>query len=89
VAAYGIRILGSAARELARLDKPLARRVVERIRWLAENLDAVRPEALTGDLAGLFKLRVGDHRVIYELLRDERLMVIHAIGHRREVYRKR
>ncbi len=42
-----------------------------------------------GDLAGLYKLRVGDYRVIYEVLWDEETIVIHAIGHRREIYRRR
>jgi mRNA interferase RelE/StbE len=43
---YRTRILDAATRDLARLDKPIGRRIVERIRWLAENLDDVRPEAL-------------------------------------------
>ena len=46
-------------------------------------------EPLTGELTGLFKARVGDYRVIYELLHDEHLLIIHAIGHRRDIYRKR
>ena len=74
---------------MARLDKPVGRRVVERINWLADNLDEVGTEALAANLAGLFKLRVGDYRVLYEVLHGERLIVIHAIGHRREIYRKR
>jgi len=86
---YRIRILNVAARELARLDKPIGRRTVERIRWLAANLDDVKLEALAGDLSGLYKLRVGDHRVVYEILHNEQVIVIHAVGHRREVYRKR
>lgn len=55
---YRIRILDAASRELARLDKPIGRRVVKRISWLAANLDNIKPEALTYDLAGLYKLRV-------------------------------
>ncbi len=86
---YSVRILEAAARELARLDEAIGRRVVERINWLAANLDDIRPEALTGDLSGLYKLRVGDYRIIYEILHDEQVIVIHAIGHRSEVYRKR
>jgi len=86
---YHIHILDTAARELAKLDKPLGRRIVERIRWLATNLDEIRPEPLTGDLAGLDKLRVGAYRVVYEILHDEHTVVIHIIGHRREVYRRR
>jgi mRNA interferase RelE/StbE len=84
---YQIRILDGAARELARLDKQVGQRIVRRIRWLAENLDDVKPTALTGDLAGLFKLRVGNYRVIYEILHGERVIVIHLVGHRREIYR--
>lgn len=60
---------------------------MKRIHWLAENLDDVKPAALKGDLAGFFRLRVGDYRVIYEILHDERVIVVHLIGHRREVYR--
>jgi mRNA interferase RelE/StbE len=86
---YHIRILEPASRELARLDKRIGRRIVERIHWLAANLDDIRPEALTGDLIGLHKLRVGDYRVIYEILHSEKTIVIHAVGHRREIYRKR
>ena len=86
---YYIRVLEEASRELARLDKPVGRRIAERISWLAANLDSIRPEALTGDLIGLYKLRVGDYRVIYEVIRNEKTIVIHAVGHRREIYRKR
>ena len=86
---YHIRILDSAARELEGLDKPVGRRIVRRIHWLAVNLDNIRLEMLTGDLAGFYKLRVGDYRVLYEILVDEQGIVIHAIGHRRAIYRKR
>jgi mRNA interferase RelE/StbE len=54
---------------------------------LAENLDDLKPEGLTGELAGFYKLRVGDYRVIYEILRVEQIIVVHLIGHRREIYR--
>ena len=87
--AFRARLLDAAVRDLARLDKPEARRIVQRINWLAANLDTIRPEALSGDLAGFYKLRAGDFRVIYEMLNAEQVLLVHAIGHRREVYRKR
>ena len=86
---YRLRILQTATRELERLDKPVARRIAERINWLAANLDDIRPEPYTGDLAGLYKFRVGDYRVVYEILYDEKMIVIHQVGHRSDVYRKR
>ena len=86
---YRIRILDEASRELAQLDKPVANRLVKRVRWLAANLENLTPEALSGDLAGFFKLRVGDYRILYQILPDEKVIVLHAVGHRRDIYRKR
>lgn len=85
---YRLRILERATRELARLDKPIGRRIVERINWLAANLGTIKLEGLKGDLIGLYKLRVGDYRIIYEILHDEQTILIHAVGHRREIYKK-
>ena len=86
---YRVRLLDAASKNLANLDKPVARRIVERVHWLAENLGDANLEALTGDFEGLFKLRVGDYRIIYELIHEEQLIIIHTIGHRREIYRRR
>ena len=85
---YHIHILEEASRELGHLDKPVGRRIVERVNWLAENMDDIRPETLRENLIGLYKLRVGDYRVIYEIIHNEKTIVIHAVGHRREIYRK-
>ncbi len=65
---YRIRILKAATHDLAKLDKPTGRRVVERVNWLAKNLDDIKPETLASDLAGLYKFRVGNYRILYELL---------------------
>lgn len=89
MAVYTLRILKAASRELARLDKRMAQRIVERIRWLAENLDDLQPKALKGDLAGLYKLREGDYRIIYEIIHRENVILIHSISHRKEVYQKK
>ena len=86
---YTVRILKAASRELARLDKPIAMRIVARIRWLADNLDNAKPKALKGELTGLCKLREGDYRIIYEIVRKEKVIIIHSIGHRREIYQKK
>ena len=74
---------------MSRLDKPVGRRIVERLQWFAEHLDGLDLEPLSGDLAGLYKFRVGDYRVIYEFIAAERVVIVHFIGHRREVYRRR
>ena len=85
---FAPRILTSASPELKRIDPPIAQRVVDRIRWLAENLEWITPEPLKGNLAGFSKLREGDYRIIYEVLRKEQLIVVHHIGHRSEIYKR-
>lgn len=84
---YELRLLAAAERALARLDRETAVRITKRTRWLAENLDAIQPEALKGQLSDLYKRRVGDYRLFYQVLRNERVIIVVAIGHRREVYR--
>jgi len=87
MASYSIQILKPAIRELEDLDKNTARRIVERIDWLSENFPSIKPFALKGELSGLFKIREGDYRIIYQILHKEKTLVIHAIGHRRDIYR--
>ena len=86
---HEVRMLKAASRDLAALDKEIAGRVMGRIRWLADNFESIRPKPLAADLAGLYKLREGDYRIIYEVLRKEKKIVIHAIGHRSQIYRRK
>jgi mRNA interferase RelE/StbE len=76
-----------AIADLERLDRVIAQRILDKIKWLIENFDTISPQALTGDMKGLFKLRVGDYRVIYSINQSEKLITIHLIGHRRQIYR--
>jgi mRNA interferase RelE/StbE len=86
---YRVQLLDGAAKDLKKLGPEVARRVAERLRWLGEHFDEIDPQPLTHDLAGYYKLRVGDHRAIYEPLREERILIVHAVDHRSQVYRRR
>ena len=84
---YEVEFTSNVESDLGRLDAPIAQRVLTRLRWLAENFDAIRPEALRGEWRGMFKLRVGDYRVLYTYDRAKQEIVVHSARHRREVYR--
>ena len=75
-----------AAQDFHKLDQVVADRVLKKLRWLAENFDSVKPEPLTGAFTSLFKLRVGDYRVIYEANRETNVLTVRLLGHRREIY---
>ncbi|MBC7099394.1 type II toxin-antitoxin system RelE/ParE family toxin [Candidatus Bipolaricaulota bacterium] len=85
--AYQVRFLPEAAEELSSLDKPVSQRILKKLKWLAENFADLTPEPLGGELKGLFKLRVGSYRVLYSFNRERRVIYVHLIGHRREIYK--
>ncbi len=75
-----------AIEDLSRLDKPIIRRILKKVSWFSNNFDSITPESLSGDFKGAFKLRLGDWRVVYTIEND--LILIQAVGHRREIYKE-
>ena len=55
---------------------------------MADNMETIRHELLTGHWQGVFKLRVGAYRVLYTLESEAQRIVVHFVRHRREVYRR-
>ncbi len=82
--AYNIQYKRSVEKDLARLDKREARRILDKIeKELSAHPD--RYPTLKGEFEGLRKMRMGDYRVIYAVLGNDVLIL--RIGNRREVYR--
>ena len=77
-----VRIKNSAAKELRRITEPERGRIIEAISQLEENPFA--GSILKGTLQGIYRLRVGNYRVLYELGKD---VLVLRIAHRREAYR--
>jgi mRNA-degrading endonuclease RelE of RelBE toxin-antitoxin system len=44
---------------------------------------------LLGELEGLHSARRGDYRIIYEIFEEEKIVLIHRVQHRGDVYRRR
>jgi len=79
----------TARRQLTKLDKPVARRILDFLDDRVATQDDPRAlgKALMGPLGTLWRYRIGDFRAICERQdRAERVLVL-QIGHRREVYR--
>jgi mRNA interferase RelE/StbE len=83
---YSVEFTAAGLADLEKLTSTIQDRILRKIRWLSENFDDMNPQALSADLSGLFKLRVGDYRVIYSLNAGRQTITIHKIGHRRDVY---
>ena len=82
---FSIRIKASAAKALRRIPAADRHRVIEAIDRLAEEPNA--GGTLKGEFSGLRRLRVGQYRVVYEVMGNELVVLVIRIGHRREVYR--
>ena len=81
-----VRIKGSAAKELAGIPQPARARIVHAVDSLREQSLAGIP--LKGGLRGLRRLRVGDYRIVYELLDGELVVLVVRVAHRRDAYRR-
>jgi mRNA interferase RelE/StbE len=81
---YKIAFKKSVGRDLKKIDKDQADRILRKIEEdLPEKAESF--PVLTGKFSGLRKLRIGDYRVIYSILDDTVLIL--RISHRREAYR--
>lgn len=88
--AWKIEFEEAALKELAKLDKPVARRIVAFLRERVAVLDDPRSigEALKGSRLGEFwKYRVGDYRIITNIEDGVMRILVLRVGNRREVYR--
>lgn len=79
-----IEYKASVDRDLRRLDRHVATRIIDKIEQELPSAD-LRPVPLSGPFDGLYKLRIGDYRVIYALSADTVLVI--RVAHRREAYR--
>jgi len=77
-----------ALKELRKLGKQAQRDVLAYLdeRIAADNDPRRFGKALKADLAGLWRYRVGDYRILCQIKDEELVVLVVAVGHRRDVY---
>lgn len=85
---YQVVLSESAKKSLRKLD-PGVRAII--VKWLRKNLEGcsnprLHGKALTGNLAGLWRYRVGNYRLIADIQDDRLVILMLDIGHRSEIY---
>ena len=83
---YTIEYKPSSLEDLKQLNRQIQSRIIKKITWLAENFEDIEPLTLSANLAGAYKLRVGDYRIIYEFSEVDENITVLKIGHRSEIY---
>jgi mRNA interferase RelE/StbE len=86
---WTVEVAPQAARTLARLERTEQARIRRFMgERLATDADPRRlGHALTGPLAGLWRYRIGDYRLVCRIDDGRCVVLALAVGHRREIYR--
>ena len=85
---YKVDYTKSAIKKLKALDKPVRSMVLN---WIEKNLIGCsnprqHGKALVGNHAGKWRYRVGDYRILADILDDKIVILVLNVGHRREIY---
>lgn len=85
---YRLTLAPAAARQLRKLDPTARRRIQAALELLSEEPRPPAATPLVGG-AGEWRVRTGDYRIVYEIDDGVLQVLVVAVGHRREVYRRR
>ncbi|MGB7294594.1 MAG: type II toxin-antitoxin system RelE/ParE family toxin [Candidatus Aminicenantales bacterium] len=83
---YSVFFTREAKRNVEKLDPSIRRVIKKAIESLAVNPAKGKP--LAYDLAGLHSLRTVDYRIIYRMRGKQLIIVVIAVGHRKEIYER-
>lgn len=87
MASYNVTPKPSVEKDLRPLPKPLVVRILKQIESLKQDPFPRQAVKLEGG-EKLYRIRVGDYRIVYGVDKDAKQVTVHYVGHRREVYRK-
>lgn len=88
--AWTIEVSEKAVRSLRKMDKQTARRIRDELSEIAKLEDPrSRGKVLTGNLAGVWRYRVGDYRILCDIEDGRLVILVVDVAHRREVYKRR
>ena len=84
---YTLMMMPRAESDLRRLSTPIQARILNKLERLCQICDNHPHKGLKGVHSGKFSLKVAkDYRIIYTFDRRIREIVVHRVGHRRNVY---
>ena len=81
---YSIILSDKFDKFFSQLDRVSQKRIVERLKDLSKYPKSGKP--LKGRFKGIRSLRVGKYRILYDIQENHLIIVVIAIGHRKNVY---
>jgi mRNA interferase RelE/StbE len=84
--AFRVEWKKSTRKDLRKLPASTVERIVETVEGLAENPFPHGVEKLSGS-EHAYRVRLGDYRIVYEVVTESKLIEIQRVRHRKDVYR--
>jgi len=87
---YQIKTTPTFDKDIKKLDRRIAERIIDKIEWLGEYPELLRSSMkhLPKDLEGLQKYRVGDWRVLFWVNHQKKEITLYGVDHRGRIYKK-
>jgi mRNA interferase RelE/StbE len=82
---YDVKWTETSLGQLKKLDKATAKRIIDKVEKISKNPFKFVKKLKEFDL---FRLRVGDYRVIMNVEKKKMIIFVLEVGHRRVIYRK-
>lgn len=86
---WRLEFSADAEHDLAKLDKAIRQRIIDKLDWFLKNFDSLFTESLAGEYGDFCKLRVGKWRIFYVVGWQTKTITVHYIDLRDKAYRKR
>ncbi len=83
---YRIEFARAAKRQFDKLPRDVQERLRPHVDGLATDPRPHGYKKLTGE-TDLYRIRIGDYRLIYQIREGQLLVLVVKVGHRRDVYR--
>ncbi len=83
---YRVEFSKRAAKQFRLLDAVVQRRLAPKFDALGKNPHMPGAQKLSG-AESIYRIRVGDYRILYEIQAHRLLVLVVEVGHRREIYR--
>jgi mRNA interferase RelE/StbE len=84
---YKIEVLPKASRQMGKLPRDILPEIIAAIDSLADNPHPKNSRKLSGK-SNIWRLRIRNYRIAYRIEKKEILVLIIAIGHRKDIYKK-
>ena len=87
---YQIKTTPTFDKDIKKLDRQIAKRIIKKIELLAKNPKLLRYSVkyLPKDLEGLQKYRIGDWRILFWIDHKKKEIILYGVDHRKLIYKK-